>query len=367
MNQITKKRQYTQEKKAMADRVQERGNQAARSGGREQERIRSKRREREQRRRRQLLAYRIFSGLLLCIIICLALHIVQRLRRLEHAVYAEDTASGWQQVWHAIKGDEDDAVQSGNIASYARMCEVGDVDAPAKREVWEIEERLAELAETDERIAEICAARESYPDKILEALANNPEMTDYVLGYTDRKDGTESGSTSAELTEEEKGMEYPLFLQWDPRWGYVSYGDSSYVGLAGCGPTALSMALYYLTKDASLTPDVIAEYAMEHDYYMYGTGTLWALMEDVPVQYGIRSQKPQVDEWSMKRELDEGHILICAMRPGDFTAAGHFIVIYGYNEEGFLVNDPNCVARSRKEWTFDQIRGQIKQLWALGK
>ena len=360
----------------MADRVQKRGSQAARSGGREQERIRSKRREREQRRRKQLLAYRIFSGVLLCIIIGLALHIVQRVRRLEHAVYAEDTASGWQHVQqeqhvqqarHVIKGDEDDAVESENIASYARTCEVGDVDAPAARETWEIEERLAELARTDEKVAEIWAAKENYPDKMLEALANNPEMADYVQGYTDRKNGTESGDTSAELTEEEKGMEYPLFLQWDPRWGYVSYGDDSYVGLAGCGPTALSMALYYLTKDVSLTPDAIAKYAMEHDYYMYGTGTLWALMEDVPVRYGVKSQKPQVEEWSMKRELDEGHILICAMRPGDFTASGHFIVIYGYNEEGFLVNDPNCVARSRKEWTFEQIKGQIKQLWALGK
>lgn len=354
----------------MADRVQEREGRTARSGGREQERIRSKRREREQRRRKQQLAYRIFIGVLLCIIIGLALHIAYRVRRLEHEVYAEDTASGWQQaqqVRHVINRDEDDAVESGNIASYARTCEVGDVDAPAEREVWEIEERLTELAGTDEKVAEIWAAKENYPDKMLEALANNPEMADYVQGYPDRKNGTKSGDTSAELTEEEKGMEYPLFLQWDPRWGYASYGDDSYVGLAGCGPTALSMALYYLTKDVSLTPDVIAEYAMEHDYYMYGTGTLWALMEDVPGKYGIRSQKPQLEEQSMKRELDEGRILICAMRPGDFTAAGHFIVIYGYNEEGFLVNDPNCVARSRRAWSFEKIGGQIKQLWALGK
>ena len=46
----------------------------------------------------------------------------------------------------------------------------------------------------------------------------------------------------------------------------------------------------------------------------------------------------------MKAELDAGRFLICAMKKGDFTAAGHFIVVYGYDESGFLVNDPNCVA-----------------------
>lgn len=348
----------------MTDRIQERGNQAARSGGREQKRIRSKRREREQRRRRQLLAYRIFSGLLLCIIIGLALHIVQRVRRLEQEVYAEEP-SGVQQVFRALKGSTDEVVQSKTISAYARMCEVGSVDAPVKRETWEIERRLEALAETDEKIAEIYAEMESYPDKMLEALANNPEMADFVQGYSNREAG--STGASAELTDEEKKMEYPLFLQWDPRWGYASYGDDSFVGLAGCGPTALSMALYYLTGDETLTPDAVAKYAMDNNYYMYGTGTLWALMEDVPERYGVRSGKPQIEEWSMKRELDEGHILICAMREGDFTAAGHFIVIYGYDKGGFLVNDPNCVARSRETWSFERIGGQIKQMWELGR
>ena len=127
------------------------------------------------------------------------------------------------------------------------------------------------------------------------------------------------------------------------------------------------MALYELTGDASLTPDVIAEYSMENGYYMSGTGTLWALIEDVPGQHGVSVEHPGLSEAAMKECLDHGQVLICAMRPGDFTAAGHFIVIYDYNRDGFLVNDPNCVARSRMSWTFEQIGGQIKQVWALGK
>ena len=122
-----------------------------------------------------------------------------------------------------------------------------------------------------------------------------------------------------------------------------------------------------MTRDASLTPDKIATYGMENGYYMSGTGTLWALIEEVPGLYGIGVENPALDEMALKQELDAGKVLICAMRQGDFTAAGHFIVIYGYDEEGFRVNDPNCVARSRKSWSFEQIGGQIKQVWALGK
>lgn len=245
--------------------------------------------------------------------------------------------------------------------TYADYCGLDEVDKPVKREPEEVQIRLAELAKEYDRIAEICANQGAYPDKMLEALANNPEMADFVAGYP-----TASKEASGGLTEIEQRQEHPLFLQWDPRWGYVSYGDDSNIGLAGCGPVSLSMALYYLTDDTSLTPDVLATYAMNNGYYMAGTGTAWALMTDVPGRYGVNVTQPGIEESRMKYELDQGRVIICAMRAGDFTAAGHFIVIYGYDKDGFLINDPNCVARSRRSWPYDQIQWQIKQLWSLG-
>lgn len=53
------------------------------------------------------------------------------------------------------------------------------------------------------------------------------------------------------------------------------------------------------------------------------------------------------------------------MGEGDFTLEGHFIVIYGYDENGFLVNDPNCVSRSRKSWSFGELEGQVKNIWSF--
>ena len=42
-------------------------------------------------------------------------------------------------------------------------------------------------------------------------------------------------------------------------------------------------------------------------------------------------------------------------------------MIYGYDSEGFCVNDSNCVARSREKWTYDRIKKQIKHIWVYEK
>lgn len=244
---------------------------------------------------------------------------------------------------------------------YINLCGLDQVDRPQARSPKQVTERLEYLALDNDMIATILKDRSSYPDDMLEALANNPEMADFVLGYPE-SDGQALGG----LTKEEVTQDFPLFLQWDPRWGYTEYGDDSNIGLAGCGPTCLAMALYYLTGDESLTPGKIAAYSMKNGYYVSGTGTAWALMEDVPAMYDIGVSQPKAEEYTMKDALDRGRIIICSMGPGDFTAAGHFIVIYGYDKDGFLVNDPNCVARSRQSWSFSELDGQIKNIWVLG-
>lgn len=244
---------------------------------------------------------------------------------------------------------------------YVNLCGLDYVDRPRERTMEQVLERLDELAEDDPRIGEILENRYIYPDKLLEALANNPEMTDFVMGYEEN-----AGRVEGTLTQDEMEQDFPLFLQWDPRWGYGDYGDGSNIGLAGCGPTCLSMALFYLTGDESLTPDRMAEYSMKNGYYISGTGTAWALLQDVPERYGVSVSQPKAEESMMKTALDGGSVIICSMGPGDFTAAGHFIVIYGYDKTGFLVNDPNCVARSRQSWDFQELKGQIKNIWVMG-
>lgn len=189
-------------------------------------------------------------------------------------------------------------------------------------------------------------------------MANNPEMLEYVKGYPEH-----NGTVRGELTKKEKKEDFPLFIQWDERWGYASYGSSS-IGISGCGPTCLSMVIYGLTDNEMATPDKVARYSEEQNYYIEGTGTSWDLMTAGAAAFGVTGLELSLDEGAMKQELDAGHPIICAMRAGDFTAAGHFIMIYDYDKKGFLVNDPNCKARSEKHWTYDELQGQIKNLWS---
>ena len=232
------------------------------------------------------------------------------------------------------------------------------IPAPVSRTEEEVLEVLSDKAKTDAQYAYIIEHASEYPSAMLAALANNPEMLDFVSGYLEQT----SVSSNASLTKKEKKETYPLLIQWDSRWGYIPYGSSN-IGISGCGPTCLSMVVYSLTREESATPAQIAAYAESAGYYIEGTGTAWALMTEGASHFGITGTEMSLDEDLMKSRLDQGHPIICAMRPGDFTTAGHFIMIYGYEKDGFLINDPNCISRSRQVWDYDSLSSQIKDLW----
>jgi len=222
----------------------------------------------------------------------------------------------------------------------------------------QVEAKLAELALQDEDIAEIYAQRTRYPEALLTALSANPEMTDFVKGYL-----TAGKTAAGGISDEEKAQDFPLFIQWDKRWGYVPYGKNGNIGISGCGPTCMSMVIFALTRDETATPDALAAFSLENGYYMEGEGTAWLFMKDAAREYGLTARELGLDEALIRQYLDNGNPVICAMRPGDFTATGHFIVIYGYDEKGFLINDPNSRERSGRHWSFEDIKWQIKNLW----
>ena len=57
-------------------------------------------------------------------------------------------------------------------------------------------------------------------------------------------------------------------------------------------------------------------------------------------------------------------MIICAMRPGDFTTAGHFLVLSGMKDDRqVIINDPNSRKNSEKAWRLSRVVPQIKNLW----
>lgn len=221
--------------------------------------------------------------------------------------------------------------------------------------------QLEQMEASDERYAQIVENAEKYPEKILINLANNPEMIAFVADYK----GNTRDYDKAELTEKELQEEYPLFLQWDKRWGCLAYGDDSNVAISGCGPTTLAMAVVALTGNEEATPAAIAKFAMQEGFYMSGTGTMWSLMTEGAAAYGVRSEQINISQTEIKQHLDQGDIVICSVRQGDFTTGGHFILLYDYDDEGFSINDPFSLYRSGQKWDYGKIRSQIKAVWAL--
>ncbi len=205
---------------------------------------------------------------------------------------------------------------------------------------------------------EIFEHSEKYPELMLENLERNPEILEYVYGYPDASKETQGG-----LTEKEKEETCPLLMQWDSRWGYVEYGSYN-IGISGCGPTCLAMVLYSFTREEMLTPDYLAGMAMEKGYYVKGTGTSWTFMTQVAQEYGVEvSQAVSLEKEKMIENLENGGLIICSMRPGDFTNTGHFIVVCGYAGGKFKVNDPFSYTNSAKLWDFETLEAQAKQVW----
>ena len=203
--------------------------------------------------------------------------------------------------------------------------------------------------------------QEEYPKELIEMLEKNDETYDFVTNYPKRE---EYLGQEIDISGICKEGETPLLMQWDLRWGYDKYAKSM-IGPSGCGPTCMTMAYLCLTGDTQMNPRNMAEYAQEHGYNTEA-GTSWNFFTEGAEGLGLFGQELPLSESVMKQALDQGSVIICSMRPGDFTTTGHFILLRGYDENGFLVNDPNSRKNSEKQWNYDALSGQIKCLWEIG-
>ncbi len=196
--------------------------------------------------------------------------------------------------------------------------------------------------------------------ELQELAEKNEEAGDFIENYPNR---SEYLGLDLDLSDELNSNDVPLLMQWDKRWGYEEYGDSI-MGLSGCGPTCLSMAYLYFVQDPAGNPRDMGIFCEENGYYTE-VGTSWELWTDGVAQLGLSGWELSLDEKVMRNVLNDGKLIVCSMRPGDFTTTGHYILIHGCNEEGFLINDPNRKTNSEKIWSYDTLKGQIKNLWAI--
>lgn len=199
-----------------------------------------------------------------------------------------------------------------------------------------------------------------YPESLVALLDRNPETEQFVLEYPLKKDTVREVDLSKYLGSDS----VPLFLQWDQQWGYLTYG-SDIAGLTACGPVCLSMAAWYLTEDDAFSPDKMIAFASENGYYSPGNGSSWTLISEGGVKLGFDVTEIPLVESRIVKNLEVNNPIICAMGPGDFTSTGHYIVMTGYENGMIRINDPNSIANSEKLWKYEDIEGQIRNLWVI--
>lgn len=327
--------------------------------------LKKRKEELRRRRRRKQRAKELFC---LCICVAMLVLIVALVRRgisskkqdVSEVVAASESASTEQQADAAepkvSATGEIAQVQSQALPNYYEKKYM--VGSPAHYSMEEIQTRLKNLADRYPEFQTIYDHMDQYPEALLNNLCCNPNMLDFALGYQENYDITSGTLEASELD----GI--PLFIQWDKRWGYDAYGNDV-IGLSGCGPTCLSMIVIGLTKNQEATPDKLADYATEHGYYEQNSGTKWSFMDEVAAVYGVQGYYIYLSKDNMQEELSQGHPLVCAMRSGDFTSQGHFIVIAGMEGDKFLVHDPNSIERSQQLWDYDTLQYQISAIWAF--
>ena len=199
-----------------------------------------------------------------------------------------------------------------------------------------------------------------YPKQLQELALKNEEALEFVYDYP----AEHVKEHTIDLTEEASMDSVPLFVQWDKRWGYEKY-SGNFFAASGCGPTTLSMVVVYLTHNREASPIAVAKYSKEAGYSVDGSGSSWTLISEGCRHYGVKAKTVALDESRMKAELDEGHPIVVNVGPGDFTDTGHFMVITGYDDEGFSINDPNSIEKSGKRWLFKNISSQIRAVWSM--
>lgn len=199
-----------------------------------------------------------------------------------------------------------------------------------------------------------------YPKQLKDLALKNEEALEFVYDYP----AEHVKEHTIDLTKEASMDSVPLFVQWDKRWGYEKY-SGNFFAASGCGPTTLSMVVVYLTHNREASPIAVAKYSKEAGYSVDGSGSSWTLISEGCMHYGVKAKAVALDESRMKAELDEGHPIVVNVGPGDFTDTGHFMVITGYDDEGFSINDPNSIEKSGKRWLFKNISSQIRAVWSM--
>ena len=188
-------------------------------------------------------------------------------------------------------------------------------------------------------------------------------FTDFVDGavMTDTSGSVKTTTISTPQSSWERGT-VPSLYQVDPQWADRPYGPST-LGAAGAAPMTLAMVRVDLTGDASMGPVEVASLAQRRGYADQPDAT--SLLTDGATEIGLTARPVEADELSVRRQINSGFPVVCAVKSDAFGDHTTYIVLTDIDEHGHLVIcDPGSVERSEKHWSFDEVLTSSSALWA---
>lgn len=156
-------------------------------------------------------------------------------------------------------------------------------------------------------------------------------------------------------------------------WSNVPFGGGT-IATSGCSVTSLAMVLSYLKSDVDSSgwiypSDVVAAIAKKYGNYnrFYAEiGQSWDIFPAVAQIYQVSCSA--ISSASILQELAAGKPVIMSCKPSEFTAKGHFIVLSGLTEDGYvMVNDPNAAhsSYSYKKYSISYLISCGKGWWSF--
>lgn len=201
----------------------------------------------------------------------------------------------------------------------------------------------------------------SQEEKDWAALLYSSLTEDQNVSYADSDGAGYYNTDYGDITFTDAETPVVYYNQTDSRWGNKMYGKSGTIGQAGCGPTALAIAVASLT-DQQVTPYDVAQWSVENGYRCEGNGSYHSLIPDGGAHYGLTVTGIGNDSKKLVEALQDGKLVIAIMSKGHFTSSGHFIVLRGVTADGnILVADPASVKRSNQEWALGIITNEASR------
>lgn len=224
----------------------------------------------------------------------------------------------------------------------------------------ELTQKFTTALDSNEKLAKIARSAGDYSDKRLPELALlEPDAISFVASQP-------SASTKASSYDDEvKQGTYPQLLDWDSRWGNVSYAGSV-LAVTGSGPTSLSIAYMGLTGKSDKTPADIAStsagYATDSDPFtsddLFSKGT-----SDLGLT--CTGYTPSSD--NLYSILSEGGSVVVVKLKKDFDSPyEHWAVVTALNDDNSVtLCDPTSKQASSHTWAMGTIAGNSEGFYAL--